>query len=148
MKTIFDKLTRDELIDRINSLNENSKPHWGKMNVYQMIKHCSLWGEMTQGNKKYKRSIIGFFFGKAALKDFIKDASPFPKNVPGLAELKAKETTGDINCLKENYVKTIENYADFSNITFIHPFFGKMTKEQVGLLAYKHNDHHLRQFGV
>jgi len=28
----------------------------------------------------------------------------------------------------------------------MHPFFGKMTKEQVGYLAYKHTDHHLWQF--
>ena len=36
MKTIFDKTTRDELIYRIDSLNENNTPQWGKMNIYQM----------------------------------------------------------------------------------------------------------------
>jgi hypothetical protein len=39
MKTIFDKATRDELTARINMLTENSGPNWGKMNVYQMLKH-------------------------------------------------------------------------------------------------------------
>ena len=47
MKTIFDKTTRDELINRINSLNENSNPQWGKMNVSQMVKHCTQWDEMA-----------------------------------------------------------------------------------------------------
>jgi len=54
MKTIFDKQTRDELIDRINKLNENSTAQWGKMNVYQMLKHCTLYEEMLLGKKEFK----------------------------------------------------------------------------------------------
>lgn len=30
MKTVFDKTTRDELINRINTLNENSIAQWGQ----------------------------------------------------------------------------------------------------------------------
>ncbi len=30
MKTIFDKTTREELISRINLLNDNSTPQWAK----------------------------------------------------------------------------------------------------------------------
>ncbi len=30
----------------------------------------------------------------------------------------------------------------------IHSFFGKLTGDQYGKLAYKHTDHHLQQFGV
>jgi transposase InsO family protein len=29
-----------------------------------------------------------------------------------------------------------------------HSFLGKMTPEEWAILAYKHIDHHLRQFGV
>ena len=29
-----------------------------------------------------------------------------------------------------------------------HPFFGKMTAEEWGMLGYKHLDHHLKQFDV
>lgn len=58
MKTVFDKETRDELIARIGSLNEKSKGLWGKMNVYQMIKHCSIWEEMMQSDQNLKRVFI------------------------------------------------------------------------------------------
>ena len=64
MKTLFDKTTRDELINRINTINENSTAQWGKMNVYQMLKHCTLWQEMILGKKKYKQPFIGRLFGK------------------------------------------------------------------------------------
>ena len=62
MKTVFDLKTREELIDRIRMLNENSKAEWGKMNVYQMIKHCTLWEEMMWGRKMFKRSFAASSF--------------------------------------------------------------------------------------
>lgn len=43
VKTIFEVATREELIRRINSVKEDSKPEWGKMNVYQMVKHNTYW---------------------------------------------------------------------------------------------------------
>ncbi len=148
MKSIFDKATRDELINRINSINENSTTQWGKMNIYQMLKHCALWDGWILGKSehKYKQTFIGRIFGKMALKDMTKDESPLRKNVPTLAELKVTEKNGDVASKKKEWITLIENYADYSNPNFIHSFFGKMTKEQIGYLAYKHTDHHLRQF--
>ncbi len=49
---------------------------------------------------------------------------------------------------KNKWISNLDKYATYNTSEFVHPFFRKMTKEQVGLLAYKHADHHLRQFGV
>ena len=46
MKTVFDPSVREELIKRIESLDEGRKAQWGKMNVCQMLRHCRLWEEM------------------------------------------------------------------------------------------------------
>ena len=92
MKTIFDKSTTDELICRIKTLDENSTAQWGKMNVSQMLKHCTLWDEMALGKKKYKQSFIGRLFGKMALKDMMKDV-PMKKNLPTIPSFKIKENT-------------------------------------------------------
>lgn len=148
MKTIFDKATRDELIKRINSLNEKCTAQWGKMNIYQMLKHCTIWEEWIAGKNKpeYKQEFIGFLFGKMALKSMIKDESPLRRNVPTSAAFKVKEKNGDVESEKKKWIALIEEYEHYSNPGFIHDFFGRMTKEQVGLLAYKHTDHHLRQF--
>jgi Protein of unknown function (DUF1569) len=146
MKTIFDKATRDRLISRIKSLDENSKSQWGKMNIYQMLKHCTLWEEMALGKRKYKQSFLGRLFGKMALKDFVKDETPFKQNVPTVLKFRIKEQSGDVEMQRKKWITLIEEYAQFSNRDFIHPFFGEMNKEQIGYLAYKHTDHHLRQF--
>lgn len=145
MKTIFDQTTRGELINRINSLNEKSLAQWGKMDIYQMLQHCTLFDEMLVGKKKYKRAFIGRLFGKVALKDILKDEKPLNQNMPTLPELKIREnglTTFD----RGKWIAAIEEYEHFSNTGFVHSFFGKMTEAQIGHLAYKHADHHLRQF--
>ena len=146
MKTIFDKSTRDELISRINKLDESSPIQWGKMSVYQMLKHCTLWEEMSHGRKKYKRAFIGRLFGKVALKMLLKNEDPMSRNAPTIPELRVTGT-GDVAAEKRKWVALLEEYEHFSNADFVHPFFGKITKEQTGYLAYKHTDHHLRQFG-
>jgi len=146
MKTVFDKTTRDELIGRIDTLNENSKNKWGKMNVYQVLKHCTLWDEWMQRNKSNKQAFIGRLFGKMALKKILKDESPLARNTPTLRELIVKEINGDVASEKTKWIALINEYAHFSNPNFVHTFFGKITKEQAGQLAYKHADHHLRQF--
>ena len=146
MKTIFDKTTRDELINRINTLTENSTAQWGKMNIYQMLKHCTLWEEMILGRVKCKRVFIGRLLGKMALKSSLKDDKPMMRNAVTSPELKVKEVDGDIASEKAKWIALIEEHAHFSNPEFVHPFFGRMTKEQVGYHTYKHTDHHLRQF--
>ena len=146
MKTVFDKTTRDELISRINMLTENNTAQWGKMNVYQMLKHCTLWEDWIRRDKKHKRAFVGLLFGRMALKNVMKDESPLVHNAPTLPELIVKEQSGDNTAEKKKWVTLINQYAYYSNPTFFHSFFGKMTKEQVGYMAYKHTDHHLRQF--
>ena len=144
MKSVFDKTTRDELKDRIGSLNENSRARWGKMNVSQMLKHCTQWDEMALGKKKYKQSFLGRLFGKIALKDMLKD-EPVKKNLPTVPSFKIKGHY-DVSAEKEKWIRLLDEYEHFSGYGVIHPFFGKMTKEDTGVLVYKHIDHHLQQF--
>ena len=148
MKSIFDKEIRDELIRRIHSLNENSKALWGKMNIYQMLTHNAMWQQLILGKIKSKRVFMGRLFGQTALKNVLKNDTPLRKNTPTTPEVIAKVKSGDLEIQRKKWIKGIEEYANFSDDEFMHPFFGKMTRQEVGYLAYKHNDHHLRQFGV
>ena len=146
MKTVFDKETRDELIRRINTLNENSTAQWGKMNINQMLNHNTLWNEWVS-EKDNRQAFIGLLFGKMALKSVLKDESPLQRNTPTIPELRKDNLKDDIDFSSEKskWISQIEAYSHFSNPDFVHIFFGKMTKEQIGQLAYKHTDHHLRQ---
>lgn len=149
MKTIFEENARIELIHRINALNSDSKPLWGKMNVFQMARHCTRWDEWVLGthNPIYKQTILGRVFGKMALRNSVKDDTPMQKNMPA-GDLKVTELNGDVELQKQQWITRVREYERYSNDRFIHDFFGQMTREQIGIFAYKHADHHLRQFDV
>lgn len=150
MKTIFDKSIREELIGRIKRINQNNKAEWGKMNVFQMLKHNTYWNGWILGNDDhtYKQTFMGKIFGKIALKKMIKDEKPFDKNIPTSDQFKVKELNGDLESEKSRWISLLCEYKNYSNPNFVHDFFGKMSKEQIGVLVYKHTDHHLNQFGV
>lgn len=148
MKSVFDKHVREELIKRINSLNYNNKPLWGQMNAFQMTKHCTHCDDMFHGKIKIKRVFIGRLIGKMVLRKNLKDMSPFGKNSPTAPILITTNDNGDIEKQKMEWVNSIDAYTNYNNHDFVHPFFGPMNKDQVGQFAYKHADHHLRQFGL
>lgn len=150
MKTIFDSSVRAELIQRIGSLRQNSQAIWGKMNACQMTKHNTLWNDWVLGRKDfiYKQELLGKLFGKMALKSNTKDDRPMGKNMPAGKGFIVKEKNINFQQEVSTWIEQIKAYDNFSNDNFIHDFFGKMTKEQIGIFAYKHNDHHLKQFRV
>ena len=146
MKTIFDKNTANALVDRIHTLLPQDKPQWGKMGAFQMLRHCTLSEEMFLGKKRYDRLFIGRLFGRMALNGILKNSDPLKKNQPTHPELKIT-VSGNFEGERQKWLGLLGEYERYSNPDFVHPFFGKMTKEEVGYYVYKHTDHHLRQFG-
>ena len=111
--------------------------------------HCTLYNEWMLGKNKpvYKQVFMGSLFGKTALKDFFRDDNPLKRNMGTLSNLKVVQTCGNVVSEKLELIELVKEFENYSNPNFIHSFFGKMTKEQIGYLVYKHTDHHLRQFG-
>lgn len=131
-------------------MTESNRAEWGKMNVFQMLQHNTYWNGWILGTDShtYRQEWLGKIFGKLALRSMIKDEKPFDKNVPTSEQFKVKATTCDLESEKTKWIELIKAYEQFDNPKFVHDFFGKMTREQIGVLAYKHTDHHLRQFGA
>jgi len=149
MKSIFDKITRDEVINRIDALSENAKTQWGKMTVAQMVRHCTLCEGYYYGDIKIKRSLLGKIFGKMAINAILKNENAgFRKNAQTPLPLKVTEHINNLQAEKDKWKALIERYSSLEGENFSHWFFGKMTKAQLGQFIYKHSDHHLKQFGV
>jgi len=148
MKSVFDPTTQKEITDRINSLSINNQAVWGKMDLLQMMAHCILCDNMYLGKTHIKRTFISRLIGRPMLKIVLKDDAPFRKNTPTVPGLKPVKEAGNLEAKKQEWISLINEYNNFHNPDFIHPFFGTMTKEQIGYLSYKHIDHHLRQFGA
>ena len=148
MSTIFDESSLVQFLDRIHKLDMNLHPKWGKMNPYQMGKHCRLSDGILLGHEKFNPLFIGKLFGPKILKRITKDDAPLKRNQSTHPKLKIKET-GDFDAERAIWVALLQEYSlkspsDYKN--FIHPFFGKMNYTDIGVFAYKHIDHHLNQF--
>lgn len=150
MKTIFDTQNRAEIISRIAKITADNQSQWGKMNVFQMLQHNVLWNEWILGkdDTPNKQTFWGKIFGKMALRKMIKYEKPFDRNIPTSNQHKPAVESGNLEEEKQKWISLTEDYASYQNPDFIHDFFGKMTKEEIGILVYKHCDHHLRQFGA
>ncbi len=150
MKSIFDTTTINEFKVRIEKLDANAPAQWGKMNVYQMLKHCTENELMMLEEQSLYRRFMGRLFGKLVLKSIVKNEKGLQKNTPTHPDLIIKGN-GDVEKQKQLWIAALEKYPtkkSNSHRNFIHPFFGKMTREEVDILAYKHIEHHLTQFGV
>ncbi|WP_118976353.1 DUF1569 domain-containing protein [Taibaiella koreensis] len=148
MKTIFDPETRAALTGRIGRLEQGCKAQWGKMNVYQMLRHCQKNEELFLGHKLYKRLLMGRLLGKIALRDILRDERPMKHNQPTHPEFRIRENGDNIKGERERWIALLKAYDAYPLRELVHPFFGLMTKEQIGRFVYKHTDHHLRQFGL
>jgi hypothetical protein len=150
MKNIFNPADANELLQRVEKLTAESKPLWGKMNVAQMMAHCTYAAQMPTGEISPKAvgfpiSVLGKIFKPKILGDM-----PMRKNSPTAAELIITDER-EFQKEKANLVAALKKLAEGGEKIAIaekHPFFGKMTANEWGRINYKHADHHLSQFGV
>jgi hypothetical protein len=149
MKTLFQKESFDELVNRINQLTPNTQRRWGKMNVDQMLAHCSATVEAATGKKYYPQVFIGKVLGRFFKSSFINEV-PLKKNGPTNPAFVITNPQSFEN-EKEKLLGLIQLFYEGGEAKCTanpHSFFGKLNKEEWARLMYKHLDHHLQQFGV
>ncbi|MBL8862421.1 MAG: DUF1569 domain-containing protein [Planctomycetes bacterium] len=149
MDTLFDPASRDQLLARIERLQQDSPRAWGKMDVAQALAHCALGIEAATGDARLSRPLparlIGPFF-----KQWMLGPKPFSRNSPTHPQL-VMTTPKDFEREKARLVGSVRKFhaaGPASAARFEHAFVGKLTGEEWGRMQHKHLDHHLRQFGV
>lgn len=149
MESLFSAETTDKSIARINQLTVESAAVWGKMNVAQMLAHCSETMEVARGQRQIKRGVLSYLLGGMMKKQFYND-SPVRKNSPthpSFIMVSEFDLEQEKKRLTDHLVAFHEG-GESACTSDPHAFFGTMTKAQWGIGMYKHLDHHLQQFGV
>ena len=149
MNSIYDDCYADEIIGRIKQLRPDSQRKWGKMNVAQMLAHCSSFQDIAMGNASSSRSWLGILIGKFVKPMFYND-KPLPQNmstIPTIMIVDKKDFEKEKEILIQKLIMFQKNGSEKCTKK-PHPFFGKLSAEEWGKGLYKHLDHHLKQFGV
>ncbi|ASS49196.1 MAG: hypothetical protein A3D31_04295 [Candidatus Fluviicola riflensis] len=149
MNSLFSKEHVEALIERIQQLTPEHQAQWGKMNVSQMLAHCSSTMEVARDQKHLKRMMIGYLLGGLLKKHFYND-SPVKKNNPTHPYF-VHTDTNELEVEKEHLINHLRSFQEGGTTKCTkqsHAFFGKLTEEQWAMGMYKHTSHHLEQFGV
>jgi hypothetical protein len=150
MKSLFEPAAVNEITGRVTHLGPDSEAQWGKMNVAQMLAHCSAAIGMAEGKVTPPRILLGRLLGPLAKKSLIVNGEPMRRNA--MAEKSVLVTDErDFVVEQKRLRESIDRFATGGpGICTKHPhfFFGPLTPVEWAVLMYQHLDHHLRQFGV
>ena len=145
--TLLHVASRTEIQRRLARLAPGSMPRWGKFNAPRMVVHVAdsirmALGELPVAAKNTPLQL-------PILKHLAIYVLPFPRSTPTAPELLARAPAawnGEIVTLGA----LVEKFATRSprDEWPRHPIFGAMSGRAWGVLAYRHCDHHFRQFGI
>jgi hypothetical protein len=149
MKNLFQPDAADEVISRIDKLQPTAQHQWGKMDVAQMLAHCSTTLDMASGRLVLPRLWIGRILGPFVRPIFTNE-KPLSRNSPtdkNLVVSDPRDFSHEQKQLKLR-VRQFQQGGEAQCTKHPHPFFGALTPQAWSTGMYKHLDHHLRQFGV
>jgi hypothetical protein len=148
MGSILNEGDRAEICRRTRSLSAASTRRWGTLAVEDMLQHLRLSARMTLGELEVP-SANKRVFQVFPFKHLILYVLPFPKGAPTAPDLKPTDTGG----FEEERTALLElleriGTGPSEGAGPAHPLFGPLTRQEWGVVTYKHADHHLKQFGA
>ncbi|GAA4742913.1 DUF1569 domain-containing protein [Flavisolibacter ginsenosidimutans] len=148
-KSLLDKECGETLVRRIQKLQPDSAPLWGRMNATEMLLHMNRVHEQLLNTPPVKKGTsLRQYIGRWL---FLYLVPGFPKNA---RTPKRNDTKGQIDASafeeqKQKFIALIQRFPHHQqSIELPHPYFGDLNTKQWGFAGYKHANHHLRQFGV
>ena len=145
-KSIYDDLVYQECRSRIDQIEQDTKPQWGKMSAAQMFAHCAEIVEVSNGKALENTPLIAKLF-KNTIRKMVVGETPYPRSTkthPQYLQVMPR----DFERQKERLLAALSNLKSQRGIPIVHALFGTLTEEEKGWAMYKHLDHHLTQFGV
>jgi hypothetical protein len=137
------------LIERVKQLEVSSKANWGRMSVTEMLAHCNscnrqiLSGSREKKSTGIKQRLLGILAIYIA-PNFVKDLETEERH-----EMSGKAPDESFENERQEFIRVISRFpGNARELTLSHPAFGNISTREWGIAAYKHMDHHLRQFGV
>ncbi len=150
MKTLRNEECRKALLSRIESLKGDEQPTWGRMTLDEMLSHLVQTGDLPFESTVPDRSN---WISRTVIKPLMLYLLPMPMEVkvgPEMDQKRDGRAPLGFTVDKQKVAECINRLGSMSEGQeyLPHPFFGKLSAKQWGMIAHKHIDHHLRQFGA
>jgi hypothetical protein len=153
MKTVADPEVLQSLVERLRSVTPDGRRRWGTLTAHEMLCHLGDATDMVLGTRPRKqpvrlrrRSVVKLLWLWSPLR--------WPHGVPTnpLHDPRAEGTRpSDFGADLARAIAGIQAIAAAAAPNCLEPahgFFGTMSCRDWQRWAYRHTDHHLRQFGL
>lgn len=146
--TFWDAATRDEICRRVERLNVDTTPRWGRFNAARMLAHLNDAMRMALGELPVAPKHTPL--RRPLIKQLVIYVAPWPKSAPTAPELIARCDGAQFGEERAAFIPIVERLAakPTTGPWPEHPAFGTMTRRAWGVLLARHIDHHFKQFGV
>ena len=151
MESIFDPAGRATLETRLRALRPDSVRQWGRMTPHQAVCHMSDVFRMALREKTVApragafAPVVRFVALRLPMRwpRGIKTTPECEQGCGGTTPIEFERDRAELVALMARFGTSSEADRPSS-----HPIFGRMTTTHWGCWAYRHVDHHLRQFGA
>jgi len=146
--SMWDPSIRSSFLDRLNKLNTETTPRWGKLHASGMVAHLNDSYRMTIGELHVKPKNLPLKY--TPIKQLVIYVLPFPKGAPTAPELIARCDGAVLDDGRQAFGQMFGKLAGVRAGTRLppHPAFGSLTYQTYGALLARHTDHHFKQFGI
>lgn len=151
MKNFFDPVVRSATLDRLDGLRPDSPRQWGRMTPGQTVCHLADAFQAALGDRPAK-PIPNLMLSTVGRVIALSTPMPWPKGVKTAPEFD-QDVAGTTPGIFQEDLDAMKGLAERFAATHgaglqAHIVFGALTKAEWGRWAFRHLDHHLRQFGA
>lgn len=148
----FNNVQLEDILKKLDELEPNTKPKWGKMSAQRMVEHLTDTLDLAIAN--IENVVLEIPEDKVSkAQGFIHSEHPMPKNFEATFAPSDKGTRNDsIDLAIDEFAM---KWVDFENYfesnpeqKTLHPNFGELDLELWRKLNAKHIKHHFEQFGL
>ncbi len=149
MRTLSNPADYELLARRFAAVTPQDQACWGRMNVYQMLRHVADAIRVPLGEFEVSEH-TGLLWQTVVKWAALWYPRPWPHNSATRPELDlcaSGITAGDFEAARQDALTQLDRLRRARLDGVRHPFFGNLTHKEWMRWGWLHNDHHLRQFG-
>lgn len=151
MKSFEEPKSLQEVLDRIRSVQPDSKGLWGVMTAHEMICHLReayYFGLGERETKDRSNVVTRSLMRWVALHSSLQWAKGF-KTGPSMDQKITPTMSDDFSRDQAELIVACTRFSTAAEeVRPAHPIFGPLTRAEWMAWGWRHADHHLRQFGA
>jgi len=148
MSTFNDQAHHSAIIARLERMTPEAPRQWGTMTPHEMV--CHLSDGYRAANGDLVCAPVDNVFTRTVLRWVALHAPmAWPRGAKTVAEADARRRGTKPVGWDQDHAELLRLVRTFAPVEGrVHPIFGPLSANEWGVWAWRHADHHLRQFGI